>query len=232
MKMWLMTHTPGKVAVARYVEWVRREGIEPHLVGSLSDVPVDLDSFDALLLTGGGDVAPGRYGASVHPQTKSVNPERDELEICLIRSFLRVRKPVFGVCRGIQVLNVALGGKLVQHLPEFLNRQGLIEEHRKVRNSDSRHPLVFVGQSALRRVLKGRIQVNSAHHQAVDPDAIGTGLRVTARSSAGIIEAVEGQGFPSPVLAVQWHPERLDSGDPASERLLELMIKLCGSPSS
>lgn len=224
---WLLTATRGGDAIARYVQWLRREGIASCLIGSTVDVPEDPGPYSALLLTGGGDVNPDRYGQRRHPKTKNIDDERDDLEIRLIRRFLKMRKPIFGVCRGIQILNVALGGKLVQHVPELPAVQVRDEGHTKVGGIDSRHALEFRGRSKLRDVLRRSRQVNSAHHQAVDPDAVGRGLRVVAVSPAGVIEAVEGRGLPGVVVAVQWHPERLGRADPASGRLIELMMDLC-----
>ena len=95
---------------------------------------------------------------------------------------------------------------------------------------DSRHSIRFVTPSRLADALNGVVEVNSAHHQAADPAAMGKGLRITATSGAGIIEAVEGDGLPVPVLAVQWHPERLPPDDPASARVLALMRDIAAGP--
>ena len=226
---WLLSRTFCRNRIDRYARWVKAAGVDAVRVDSSCGLPVDLESYAALLLTGGGDVNPVRYGEPKGPETTSVDDDRDRMEIRLIRRFLKVRKPIFGVCRGIQIVNVALGGKLIQHIPEFLKTSGkrVREEHRKEGDLDSVHPIRFPVDSDLRTALRGMKQVNSAHHQSIHPDAVSPNLRVTAVSPSGIIEAVEGQGLPSPVLAVQWHPERLDPSDPASGRLIELMISLC-----
>jgi len=221
---WLLTTTPSSDAVDRYVAWVKRRGVASEKAGSPSGLSSDLNAYSALLLTGGGDVNPCRYGESAVAETAGIHDDRDELELQLIRHFMAAKKPVFGVCRGIQILNVALGGKLIQHIPAVLGDREL---HAATRGVDARHSIRVQGEGPLEAALRGVREVNSSHHQAVDPDAVGQGLQVVAVSPAGIIEAVEGRGLASVVLAVQWHPERLDPTDPAAERLLDLMVRAC-----
>lgn len=163
-----------------------------------------LDRVDGLVITGGPDVDPARYGQQPHPTTNEPATERDAWEFALLEAALRRGIPVLGVCRGAQVLNTALGGTLHQHLPEVIGHT-----HHQKGNA------VF-GTSAVRTVpdtkLAGLIGETSDaqcyHHQAID--RLGEGLVVSARDSDGVIEAVErdpalsGDAF---VLAVQWHPE-------------------------
>jgi len=226
---WLLTVTPGTEASGRYAAWIRSVGVESDLVGARFGSAGDPGRYSALLLTGGGDVNPSRYGQKPHAETQDINDERDTLEMELIQSFLKTGKPVFGVCRGIQVLNVALGGKLIQHIPTFLGNREL---HLASGTVDARHTIRLQGESELVSALREVCEVNSTHHQAVDPGAVGRGLQIVAVSPAGIIEAVEGRGLASVVLAVQWHPERLAPADPASEKLLDLMVRLCAGPAS
>ena len=224
---WLLTKTLGGDVQERYVEWIGRRSMAGRLVGAISEIPPDIETCDALLLTGGGDVNPALYNEDASSDCQPPNDARDKLEIALVHLFLRNRKPIFGVCRGIQILNVALGGKLIQHIPRYLeNRRAAPEEHRVVNKIDSVHPITFPVASHLSAVLSDGAVVNSAHHQAVHPQALGSGLKIIAESPAGLVEAVEGVGLPSPVLAVQWHPERLPEDNPASGRLLDLMIEL------
>ena len=158
---------------------------------------VDL-SFDGLILTGGGDIDPSRYGrennGSMPPDT-----ERDRTEFALCKAYLDAGKPILGICRGHQVLNVTLGGSLIQDLGEFLNRF-----HRRI-DLDKTHTILAEEGSLLFSLYGDRFCVNSAHHQAVD--ALGQGLVVTARSEAQLVESMELVG--KPVLGVQFHPERL-----------------------
>ena len=217
---WLVTST-AKANPANYVNWLASAGIE-----GVPIVPSDpsIPFADALFLTGGGDVDPKRYQAKPAPETDGVDADRDEMECRLVEQFIRAGKPIFGVCRGIQILNVALGGKLIQHVPSVLGKS---EPHAQVGGKDSVHSVSFTKGSKLAKALRGVATVNSSHHQAVDPESVGRGLRVIAVSGQGIVEAVEGVDVGAPVLAVQWHPERLEPRtDAAVVELLNLMKQL------
>lgn len=224
---WFLTKTLRGDAQERYVQWIGRRSITGRLAGAISEVPGDIETYDALLLTGGGDINPALYYEDVASECQPPNDARDKLEIALVHLFLRNRKPILGICRGIQVLNVALGGKLIQHIPRYLEtRRTTPEEHRAIKKVDAVHPVTFPVPSRLSSVLADGAMVNSAHHQAIHPQALGSRLKITAESPAGLVEAVEGVGLPAPVLAVQWHPERLPEDNPASGRLLDLMVEL------
>ncbi len=158
---------------------------------------VDL-SFDGLLLTGGGDVDPARYGQEDH-SSLLLDPDRDRTELALVKAYLDAGKPILGICRGIQVLNVALGGTLVQDLGETLNTF-----HRRV-DADKVHPILAQEGSVLHTLYGPLFSVNSAHHQAADIP--GKSALITARSEAGVAEALEVPG--KPILGVQFHPERM-----------------------
>jgi putative glutamine amidotransferase len=170
-------------------------GIEP-----VEDI-VTLDGLDGLLLAGGNDVDPALYGAAREPQTEDPDTVRDCLELALLDEALRRDIPVLGICRGIQLLNVALGGTLRQH----------IDGHKCPKQREV-HAVAIARGSKLETMLgAGDYIVNSRHHQCVD--RIAEGLVPTAQSPDGIVEAVE---FPAKrfVLAVQWHPEaRTDGSD-------------------
>ena len=159
----------------------------------------DIDlSFDGLLLTGGGDVEPCHYGQPVDGAL-TPDPDRDRTELALARAYLEAGKPILGVCRGEQLLNVTLGGTLVQDLGEHLNLF-----HRRI-DTDKVHP-IRAEENTILHILYGPLfHVNSAHHQAVDIP--GAGIIVTARAESGITEAIELPG--KPVLGVQFHPERM-----------------------
>jgi putative glutamine amidotransferase len=155
------------------------------------------DEFDGLCLTGGGDIEPARYGESAAPETDDVDPARDELELRLLRTALDRDIPVLGICRGFQVINVANGGKLVQH----------VEGHSRSLGALHSHQAVPAAGSLLANATSDRAHVvNSSHHQAVTDDVLGPGLRPTVRID-GLIEALEDPGHRW-VVAVQWHPER------------------------
>lgn len=152
---------------------------------------------DALLLPGGGDLEPWRYGQEKRG-SHNPDPERDEQELSLLEQFAQSGKPVLGICRGLQVINVFFGGTLIQDLPGH----GMV-------NGADRYHIVHTADPRMRQLCGGeRILVNSAHHQAVD--LLGKGLRVIQRAEDGIVEAVCHEGLP--ILALQWHPERLHTG--------------------
>ena len=162
-----------------------------------------LDRIDALLVAGGADIDPASYGATdVHPQTKGTLRERDEFEIALCRRALDRDMPVLGVCRGMQLLNVALGGTLVQHLPDVVGH----EHHRHTPGAFGDHEVRLEPGSLAARAAGGdRVVVKSHHHQGVD--RIGEGLAVTGWSVGDDIpEAIELPGREW-ALGVQWHPE-------------------------
>lgn len=182
------------------------------------------DVLDGLLLAGGNDVDPGLYGEQLNPALGEVNPIRDRLEMHLIPAFLQKDKPVFGICRGIQILNVALGGTLYQDLPS----QYSAEKERSLENhsqqppySASVHTVRVMRESKLFSLVQAdSLSVNSMHHQAIKDAAAQ--LVTCAVSSDGVIEAVE-MPEKSFVIGVQWHPERL--GDNSSKRLFRKFIE-------
>jgi putative glutamine amidotransferase len=164
-----------------------------------------------LLLTGGDDVAPARYGEGRHPAIVEVAPERDEFEIALIAEARRMGLPLLAICRGVQVLNVACGGTLVQDIPTQV--ENALDHAFKVpphRSFDYAHDVWVEDDSLLARLMQERLNgsdscaVNSRHHQAVK--LIAPGFRIVATAPDGIIEAIEDPSAPF-VLGVQWHPE-------------------------
>lgn len=161
-----------------------------------------VERLDALLLTGGSDVDPGSYGAPAHAETHGVWPERDAFELALCRAALERGLPVLGVCRGMEVLNVACGGTLIQHLPELIGS----DRHRHTPGSFADHEVrLEPGSLAARAVGAERTVVKSHHHQGVD--ALGDGLGATGWSVPDdVIEAIELER-PAFALGVLWHPE-------------------------
>lgn len=161
--------------------------------------PLD-DGFDALILCGGNDIAPHHYGQeNIH--CVEIDERRDEREIALLQMYLKAQKPVLGICRGMQLINVVLGGDLKQDIGEVLH---LFHSHQEEPDYKI-HPVSTVDGSVLRKLYGEVFTVNSFHHQALDH--LGTGLLATAFSEGGLIEAVEHDELP--ILGVQWHPERL-----------------------
>lgn len=158
---------------------------------------------DALLVSGGGDVDPRRYGARRGPADKDVDPDRDLVELAAVRCAQHAGRPVLGICRGAQLLAVADGGTLVTDLLEA----GFPGHWDEERHDEPVHDLTADDGSLARRFLAGATGVNSIHHQAVQTP--GASLRPTAWSADGVTEAIEGDG----TVGLQWHPERLAAHD-------------------
>jgi putative glutamine amidotransferase len=161
-----------------------------------------LDRVEALILAGGSDLDPAAYGAAAHPKTSAAGPERDRFELALARRALEREMPVLGVCRGMQVLNVARGGTLVQHLPDLLGG----DRHRHTLGAFADHEVrLEPGSLAATAAMAERIAVKSHHHQGIDE--LGEGF-VASGWSVGddLVEAMELPGHPF-ALGVLWHPE-------------------------
>jgi len=169
--------------------------VDPEIASSV------IDSLDGLVITGGYDLDPATYGQQPHPTTDQPRTARDAFEFALLRGALQRGLPVLGICRGIQVLNVAFGGTLHQHLPEVLGHKG----HRAGGGVFTRLPVHTVAGTRLAALLGESAEGPCYHHQAVDK--VGDGLVVSAWDAEGVVEALElpGDAF---VLAVQWHPEQ------------------------
>lgn len=180
--------------------------------------------LDGLLLTGGGDVDPASFDEPPHPTLSEVSPARDRLEIALVARFMEVRRPILAICRGIQVLNVALGGSLYQDVASDPGTE--IQHQQKAPRDQPTHPVKVVSGSFLARTVgSDELEVNSLHHQAVK--TIGRGLLPVAFAPDGIVEGLELEdaGPGRFVVAVQWHPEELVARDPAARRLFHAFVE-------
>lgn len=199
-----------------YAAAVRRGGHVPVILPYTTDAAQCTDmlrAVDLLLLCGGGDIASWRFGQEASPLAGVPNHERDGFELLLFQHALQLRLPVVGICRGLQLINVALGGTLHQDIGDALRAV----HQRPDSPFDPVHPVEVDPDSRLFDVLQQQhIQVNSTHHQAIDQ--LGRSLHVTARALDGTVEAVE--SFQWPVAAVQWHPERLFAQDILWQNLL------------
>lgn len=184
-----------------YVRAIERAGGRAVLVPpSVEGVEETLDALDGILFSGGNDLDPESYGADAHPETTGTRPERDRGELALLEGALARDMPMLAVCRGFQVLNVARGGDLVQHLPDAVGH----EQHRAVKGVFSEHDVRIDDASRLGSVLGGEVPVKSHHHQGVG--RVGDGLREAAWADDGTVEALEDpeKRF---AVGVLWHPE-------------------------
>jgi len=194
-----------------YVEAVAQAGGRPVLVPPLAGcAPETLAVLSAVIVCGGPDVDPARYGRAREPATALLAPERDRPELELIEAALARDVPLLGICRGMQLLNVARGGTLVQHLAGHFTRPGSFDAH----------PVQTVPGTRVAAILGERVTVASGHHQGVD--TVGSGLVVSARSPDGVVEALEDpRGF---ALGVLWHPEQGEDG-----RLFAALVQAASS---
>lgn len=173
-----------------------------------------LDAIDGLVITGGKDVDAALYGQAAHPENDAPRPDRDAWEIALVRAAIERDLPLLGICRGLQVLVVALGGTLVQHLPDVIGSS-------RYSNGDATfadNPVLIEAGSLVAGMLGASATVKSYHHQAAD--RVPPGLAITARGDDGVVQAIEVEGMRFGV-AVQWHPEE----SPEDARLLTGLVE-------
>jgi putative glutamine amidotransferase len=213
----------------RYVDVLRSVGAVPWLIPLFPNDPATLreiyNRLDGLFLTGGVDVDPSRYGEAKESCCGRTDPARDEVEIQLIRWANEEHKPVLAVCRGIQVLNVAMGGTLYQDIavqvPKAIKHDYFPTEDNTARDFLA-HGVQVVPDTRLGQLLDNTpVSVNSMHHQAIKK--LAPGLKPTALAPDGIIEGVEGTNGQY-LVAVQWHPEELADGDVGQRRLFASLI--------
>jgi putative glutamine amidotransferase len=210
---------------ANYVRSVLAAGGLPVIiVPDLSpDEAVDLfGDCDGLLLTGGEDVGPSHYGAAPHPKLGGVDPRRDANELALVAEARARDLPILGICRGIQLCNVAFGGTLFQDLPS--QRPGAIDHDPPAQRDVRSHTITMTEHSKLAVILGAtELAANSFHHQAID--RLGKGLVATATAPDGVIEGVESADPNEWIVAVQWHPEELaHQPDAADLKLFAALI--------
>jgi putative glutamine amidotransferase len=201
-----------------YCDAVRGAGALPFVIPVLDpiDAPDVLAGLDGLLLTGGGDLAAWSFGEEAVPEACGVDPARDTWELALVAEAELAGLPILGVCRGAQVLNVAAGGSLLQHLPAIT-----AQAHRVTECDRGPVHSITIDPHSLLATITGAsgFGVNSLHHQSVG--RVGAGVRPVAWSPDGIIEAVEKVGYPH--IGVQWHPELLTHRDEHA-RLFEWLV--------
>jgi putative glutamine amidotransferase len=207
-----------------YPDAVVRSGGAPVLLPREADADVVravMGTVDALLLSGGGDVVSLEYGEEPHPTSKYQDPIRDAMEIEATRVALERGIPILGICRGIQLLNVAMGGTLVQDVPSQVPK-ALLHYNNEIENVLT-HTIAIEPDSILARVLgETTAKVNSWHHQSVKDPA--PGLRVTARACDGVVEALEAADA-RPILTVQCHPEACCKDYPFFQKIFDWIVE-------
>jgi putative glutamine amidotransferase len=197
-----------------YVRAVERAGGRSLLVPpSEEGVQETLDALDGVIFSGGSDLDPSTYGQEAHPETTAVAPERDRAELALLNEALARDMPVLAVCRGSQLLNVALGGDLVQHLPEVVGD----EKHKHTPGEFADHDVELDPETRVGSLLGDRAPVKSHHHQGLG--RLGSGLLPAARAEDGTLEAIEEPSHRF-ALGVLWHPE---AGE--DQRLFEALVE-------
>lgn len=183
----------------RYYERIHACGVD-----TVNAYPLPLyriaDECDCLVVCGGGDMNPIRYGELPYDGVYSFDDKFDEYELCTINAFIRERKPILGICRGMQSINVALGGSLIQDIKAAFGTC-----HSSTDSNICMHEIEVLRESGLYSALGAHATVNSFHHQCVYKPACE--ISIAAVSSDGVIEAIEGKSLP--ILGVQWHPERM-----------------------
>jgi gamma-glutamyl-gamma-aminobutyrate hydrolase PuuD len=203
---WGAWNVPTALVPLTYVSAVEEAGGRPLLVPPCEDgVGETLDVLDGIIFSGGNDLDPASYGAESHPETNGTRPERDRAELALMQAALDRDLPVLAICRGVEIMNVARGGDLVQHLPDVVGD----ERHKHTPGVFANHDVSVSAASRLGGILGDRTPVKSHHHQGVG--RVGEGLVETAWAEDGTIEGLED---PSRAFAVGvlWHPEEHEDG--------------------
>lgn len=214
-----------------YIDAVLQAGGAPLLIPPLLDAATlrtIYERLDGVLLAGGGDIAPNHYGDQPHERLGTIDPPRDLTELRLARWAAAEGKPLLGICRGVQLINVALGGSLYQDIPSQIDTT--IDHNLSYTHEDwtfLAHSITIAADSRLARMLgTTHLMINSLHHQAVR--RVATGLRAVAWAPDGVIEALESEG-PTFIIGVQGHPEALQATvDPRWQHLFAAFVQSCG----
>jgi len=209
-----------------YIRAVVRAGGLPLLIPHLEDrtlLRAVFDRLDGLLLPGGEDIHPGHFREAIHKRCRSIAPERDATELPLARWAVEEGKPVLGICRGVQVLNVALGGSLYQDIDAQCPDAGRHDWFPGFPRNLLAHGVTLVDGTSLARILDASaLEVNSLHHQSVKD--LAPGFELSAVAPDGIVEAVEARDHPF-AIGVQWHPEELAAVDARHQRLFDALVR-------
>lgn len=215
---------PGKreraFAYVTYVEALRRAGAVPVLIPPQPENAADLiEGLDGILLAGGYDCDPGVYGAEPHPSIEPMDPRRQSNDLALAKIARQTSIPTLGICLGLQVMNVAAGGTLVQDIDSELDTE---IRHASEPEDRARHDVLLEEGTRLAGIVRQReLDVNSSHHQAIKD--VGAGLRVTAHAPDGVVEGLEDPRHPF-YVGVQWHPEDMN-GDGSAAALFGAFVE-------
>ena len=224
-----IANSSGYNIPAEYVQSIHRAGGVPLLLAPVDPTPIEhwLELIQGVVLIGGGDIDPARYGAAAHETIYNLDTARDACEFALARRALDQRLPTLAICRGMQVVNVMQGGTLHRHLPEVVGERVL---HRRPPRETIRHAVAVEANCLVAEAMQAnRVDIVSWHHQAVD--RLGDGLRAVAWADDGVIEAMELADNPN-FLAVQWHPELSAADDPTQQRLFDRLVALAATDSA
>jgi len=213
-----------------YCEAVVKSGGYPVILPGIAGVKISrpyLAAVNGLILTGGGDVDPVYFNEEPQLGLGEITPDRDRFEIMLVKAALRKNIPILGICRGAQVLNIACGGTVIQHIPSGVRKP--LKHFQSAPRWYPTHKITVADNSRLAKIMGIRVaRVNSFHHQAVRQPA--PGFTACARSSDEVIEAIEHPGYRF-VIGVQWHPECMVDKDKNSAQLFREFIAAAGSRS-
>ncbi|MBE52420.1 MAG: hypothetical protein CL448_05235 [Acidimicrobiaceae bacterium] len=197
----VMNHLPFDVYWVDYAQGVIAAGGVPVFLPLSLDPAEIIPRLDGLLMSGGADIDPKRYGAEPEPELQSIEPARDEFELKILELVYECELPVAGICRGLQILNVHAGGSLYQDVPPHSVRDKA--------PSTRVHDITTEKGSILEKLYGEKLEVNSLHHQSIK--TLGKHFSASATSNDGIVEGIEHSQLP--IVAVQWHPEMLDTRD-------------------
>ena len=219
-----MNNSPFRIYMkSKYVKCLKRCGADVRWIDLKDPDQAAKDALkcDGLLLPGGGDMDPSLYGQTMIKECGKPDPARDAAELKMLEAFIPTRKPILGICRGIQVLNVYLGGTLHQDIKKTQARRHSYFRKRKIGS----HQVKLIPRAQFSKMLGcSQMTVNSMHHQAIDQ--LGPGLTIAAVSEDGFIEAVELFLHPF-CVGVQWHPEHMADNHPLQQKIFEEFVAAC-----